>query len=150
MDFTLFHIAITFFLGFFLGAAFGLGVHYIRSSSQKGSSVSSKTILKTIPERELLPDIPETLVNEHPRSPELDYPRSASLQPINTSHLYTNTTTSKSGHSSPIETDSDRTQDFQIQVESVSLSDPRKTLSVDISEDAFIDDDVTHMIPRKE
>ena len=150
MHFTLFHITIAFSLGFFLGAIFGLGVHYLRSSSKKNSSIPSKPSLELDAERELLPDIPETLVNEHPRSPELDYPRSASLQPIHKTQDYINTTTSKSSHSPQNEVDPDKTQDFQIERKSQSLSDTRKTLSVDISEDTFIDDDVTHMLPRKE
>ena len=54
MHFTLFHIAIAFSLGFFLGGIFGLGIHYLRSSSKKKSSASSKSSVKPDVERELL------------------------------------------------------------------------------------------------
>lgn len=147
MHFTLLHIAIAFFFGFFLGGIFGLGIHYIRLSSKpKQQSQTQPPPLKPDPERELLPDIPETLINKRSRSPELDYP---SLAPLHLTPSYSETTfpeSTPSAHST--EMDFEKTQDFQVRLDSGSLSDSHEKASVDISEEDSIED-VTQVMPRK-
>jgi len=83
MSFTLLHIIITFCIGFLLGGSFGLGAHYILSSRQnKNVSPSPRSLPPTAteePKKELLSDIPDTLVR--PRDPSQQI-RKKTLSPL--------------------------------------------------------------------
>lgn len=163
MNFTLLHTAGIFFLGFFLGAIFGLGLHYLRStpkSKQKSSSsASTRPADKHAQERELLPDLPETIVNERSQFREREY---QSIEALQLTPNYAGTTipepsiTPNSPPSIEVAMDFENTQDFNLDMLSEEFYDENSQLEnaaspseVDISKEGSIEEDATMVIPRK-
>ena len=159
MNFTLLHIAGIFFLGFFLGAIFGLGLHYLRStpkSKQKLSpSDSRQPAGKHAQERELLPDLPETIVNERSQLRERGY---QSIEALQLTPNYAGTTipepsiTPTAPPSIEVAMDFENTQDFNLDMlsEERNAQNAASPSEVDISKEGSIEEDATMVIPRKE
>ena len=154
MSFTIAQIIAVFFVGFFLGSIFGLGIHYLRMTPKAKQSPSlSPSSSADFSDRTPLPDTPETLVTQRAQSSEKTQVAITSDQTIS---AHSETTIPRADHSGQPE-DTDKTKDFQIRLDAQSVSDdvtddsaPDILTSLDIEQKNSIEEDVTQVMPHKE